>query len=325
MTAIGRCNTSEMSSTGRGLNDVDLNLLVALDALLQERNVTRAAERLSVSQPTMSGALGRLRRLFDDELLVRAGRGMRPTALAESLVAPVREILTKVELTLGAARDFEPASDRRTFRVVASDYTALVLIRPLLKVLGREAPNVRLQLREDGLRDYAALLQRGEIDLAIVPSGLARRSEMPTQTILRDRFVAVVWRENVRVGDELTLETLHDLPYLGFRRRGADSNADRRLAEFVSPSNGTTVVESFVIGLHMIRGTSQIAFVQEHLANLFQDAEELRLLEPPVATPPLEEAMSWHYRTDGDPAHRWLRHQVQLAAAALPGGQNAPA
>jgi len=314
-----------MPSAARGLRDVDLNLLVALDALLQERNVTRAAERLSVSQPTMSGTLGRLRRLFDDELLVRAGRGMRPTALAESLVVPVGEILTKVELTLGAARDFEPASDRRTFRLVASDYTALVLIRPLLKALAPQAPHVRLQLREDGLRDYAHLLQRGEIDLAIVPSSLARRSEMPTKSILHDRFVGVVWRENLRVGDELTLETLQALPYLGFQRRGADSNADRRLAEFLPPATGITVVESFVIGLHMIRGTDQVAFVQEHLAKLFQDTEQLRLLEPPVAMPALEEAMTWHPRADGDPAHRWLRHQVQLTAAALPGRQSAPA
>lgn len=302
----------------RALSDIDLNLLVALDALLKERNVTRAGQRLLVSQSTMSAALGRLRRLLDDPLLVRTGHEMRPTPLAESLAAPVAEILAKIEVTIGAARDFDPASDVRTFRIAASDYAVLVLIRPLMQALTRAAPNVQLQIRTTRQSDLALLLHRGEIDLAIVPEDLGRRVSMPVQTVLRDRFVAVVWRGNAEVGASLTLPQLRRLPYLGYRAGDKASMADGLLYDGDPKSSPAAVVDSFLLGAHMIRGTQHVTLLQERLAQLFEESAELRLLDPPITTPPLAEVMTWHPRATHDPAHQWLRDQIGHATADGP-------
>jgi len=302
----------------RALSDVDLNLLVALDALLRERSVTRAGQRLLVSQPTMSAALGRLRRLFDDPLLIRTGRDMRPTPLAESLLAPIAEILARIEVTIGTARDFDPGSDVRTFRIAASDYAVLVVIRPLMQALTREAPNVQLQIRTTGHSDPGLLLEQGEIDLAIVPDDLGQRVAMPVQTLLRDRFVAVVWRGNPNVGASLTLARLQRLPYLGYRIGDKASIADKSLYDGDPTSSPATLLDSFLLGIHMLRGTNQVTLLQERLARLFEESAELRLFDPPLPTPPLAEVMTWHPRATHDPAHQWLRRQMEQTTAGLP-------
>jgi len=306
-----------MTAERKSLSNVDLNLLLALEALLQERNVSRAGERLSVTQPTMSGALARLRRLFDDELLVRAGRTMQLTPLAETLALPVAEILTQIERTMGATRSFDPRTDARTFKLVATDYALLVLIRPTLQALTHSAPGIRLQVRTTGFTGYPSLLQRGEIDLAIVPEPLSRSTGMPAEPVLDDRFVAVVWRQNPDVGKRLTIEHLRRLPYLGYRFGSSTSMADQPLHDHTVTRDPDTLVESFVLGAHMIRGTRQVTFLQERLAKLFQETDELRLMKPPIRTPALTETMSWHPRNSHDPAHRWLRDQIHQTADAL--------
>lgn len=305
-----------MDDSPRTLANVDLNLLVALGALLEERSVTRAGERLSLSQPTMSGALARLRTLFDDELLVRAGRTMQRTPLGETLVSPVHDILARIERTLGAGRSFDPRADTREFRLVATDYALLVVIRPLLQSLASEAPGVRLRIRTAGFPDYASLLERGEVDLAIVPEPLSHRGGLPSETLLADRFVAVVWKHNPETGGRLTAEDLRRLPYLGYRFGPADSMADRPLRDRGVIGEPDTLVESFLVGAHMIRGTRQVTLVQERLARLFSESQELRILEPPVPTPTLTETMSWHPRATDDPAHRWLRERLRATASA---------
>src|ERR1700754_4132374 len=130
-----------------GIASVDLNLLIALDALLSERNVTRAAERTSVGQPAMSASLARLRKHFDDQLLVRQGRQVMPTPLAESLVGPVREALAAVETVLVRSRAFAPRTDRAAFTIVAADYVTMVLLRPLFGAITDEAPYVRISVK----------------------------------------------------------------------------------------------------------------------------------------------------------------------------------
>ena len=186
---------------------VDLNLLVALDALLTERNVTRAAEQISLGQPAMSAALARLRKWFNDPLLVRQGRGYVLTTLAESLQQPVRDAIGAAEAVLGVREAFDPTRDERAFNVLASDYVALVLLRPLLAELADEAPMVALTVSSVG-GDNADRLRRGSADLLIYPEDLADDgySDLSCQKLFDDRFVVVADRDNTAVDDDIDVE-----------------------------------------------------------------------------------------------------------------------
>jgi DNA-binding transcriptional LysR family regulator len=292
------------------LAQVDLNLLVALDALLDEQSVTRAAERLALSQPAMSGTLARLRTLFDDELLVRSGRAMGRTPFAEDLRTPLREALAQVERTVFARPHFDPAVDERTFTVFATDYLALVLIRPLLEALTAEAPRVRVRVDAAGLSAPAARLRRGEADVAFLPENLEGLEELESQRLFEDRFVAAVGREHPGVGARLTLDDLTTLPALAFRQGELRSNAEVHLQALGLRRTPDATVESFVLGAFLLRGTRLLAFLQERLVRELGDAAGIRALEPPVELPPLVEAMWWHPRATGDPAHSWLRERI---------------
>ena len=280
------------------LAGVDLNLLLALDALLQERSVTRAGARLSLSQSSMSGALARLRLLFDDDLLLREGRSMRLTPRAETLREPTRQIIAQIEAMVTSRTSFDPRQHSRSFVVLATDYAALVLMREVMRILAVEAPGVRLRLESPGLLDHSALLRAGEIDLAIIPAGATAHTGLPWVPVLHDRFVAAVWRENVGVTDPLTMERFRTLPYLSYRVGQQVTVVDRVMEQIGQPRQPDAVVESFVLGALLLRGTRQVTFLQERLARELESAAELRLLQPPFEIPPLVETMSWHPRAN---------------------------
>jgi len=309
-----------MHGSERSLASVDLNLLKALDALLQERSVTRAAERMAITQPSMSSALGRLRVLFADELLVRTGRVMRPTHLAQSLQPRIRRIVSEIEDLVVANTEFDPKSAEQSFRILATDYASLVLVQPLMAVLATEAPHVRIHLQPRAIVEHAALLQRSEIDLAIIPSEHAQAAGFPHETLFADRFVAAVWRGNPDVTEPLTFAQLERLPYLSYSVGPVDS----LMRELGHPRAPDTLVESFVLGPFLLRGTRQITFVQERLAHRLAAAAELRLLPPPFESPTLVEAMTWHPRAGNDPAHVWLRSRITAIAEQLKSVQAKP-
>ncbi len=302
----------------RPLAGVDLNLLKALDALLQERSVTRAAQRLSLTQPTISAALARLRVLFDDELLVKTGRAMRPTPFAETLAVRVRELLGELEDILASHTNFDPARGEQTFRVLATDYSALILVHPLMEALATEAPSIRIHLESRDIAEHSDRLQRSEIDLAIVPERFSRTTTLPSEPLFSDRFVAVAWRGNSEVSDPLTFDQLARLPYLTYSLGPLDSMVDTLLRELGHWRRADTVVESFVIGPLLLRGTRHVAFVQQRLANSLEHAAELRMLEPPCEIPPVVETLTWHPRSTNDPGHRWLRQRILQVAQGLP-------
>jgi DNA-binding transcriptional LysR family regulator len=302
-----------MSYQDHSLAYVDFNLLKALDALLQEHSVTRAAERLSITQPSMSSTLGRLRTLLNDELLIRAGRTMRPTPLAEALRPRIRRIMADIEDIVVSNVEFDPQLAARSFRILATDYASLVLVQPLMAALANEAPNVRIHLQPRAITEHAALLQRSEIDLAIIPSEQAHAAGLPNETLFTDRFVAAVWRDNRDVKEPLTFAQLARLPYLSYNVGPVDPLL-RELGHGRAPD---TLVESFVLGPLLLRGTQQITFIQERLAHRLAATAELRLLTPPFESPALIETMTWHPRSDNDPAHSWLRARLRAIAHQL--------
>jgi DNA-binding transcriptional LysR family regulator len=299
------------------LKNADLNLLVALDAPLAERNITRAAERLSLGQPGTSEALRRLRRMFDDPLLVRRGRVMELTPLAQSLIEPVREVLQEVDRLLSSRPEFDPERDERSFSIMASDYVSLILLRPLLARLDTVAPKVRVSLLPITL-PLRTLLSRGEVDLVLYPAEVEPGMRtFPHRTLFTDRYVCTVWDQHPDVGEQITLEEFGRLPYLTYTCVDRPSALEAQLDAAGVERRHEVSTTSFVVSPLMQRGTRLVALVQERLARVMRQAAELRILEPPMTLKPITETMFWHPRSEDDPAHRWLREELAAMVANI--------
>jgi DNA-binding transcriptional LysR family regulator len=300
------------------VSSIDINLLIALAALLDERNLTRAGEKLNMSQPTMSGALARLRRHFADELLVRDGRQYRLTPLAEQLLPDVRDALRQVERTLEARPEFEPATSTRTFSLAMSDYAVTVLVEPLVRRVHELAPGVSLELNPippDMEETDRGMLQH---DLLIAPVGYRFPGE--SEEVFRDRFVCITDPANPRLtGGALTLEDLAALPHAAptFGHRGMPNAAERALDELqVSRHVQVTTVGWLPIPF-VVAGTDLVAVVPERLARRVAATAGVLVCEPPFGTVELVEAAWWHPTRSADPALRWLRSIAGEAAGVL--------
>jgi DNA-binding transcriptional LysR family regulator len=298
------------------LSGIDLNLLVALDALLAECNVTRAAERTSVGQPAMSASLARLRKHFGDPLLVKQGRGMVATPLAASLVQPVRDAIVAVEAVMGSRATFDPAADHRSFTVVASDYVGLVLLRPLFARLAVEAPGVRVNVLPVS-PDFADQLRRGQVDMLIMPTAVVGEQPFPHVRLFSERFLLACDRDNPEVGERVTPEDFRKLHYLSYSVGPLQSLAEIELAESGIEFSIEVRTQSFMITPFLLTGTRLVSLVQERLGRSIADYAGIRMMEPPVPLRPVVEAMYWNPRHTEDPAHRWLRSRITQLAAHL--------
>jgi DNA-binding transcriptional LysR family regulator len=300
------------------LSRIDLNLLVALDALLAERSVTLAAERLSIGQPAMSAALGRLRRLFDDPLLVRQGSGLVPTPLADSLVVPVRECLASIESIVSVRGPFDPSQVQRRFTIIASDYVLFVLMRSLFAELAREAPGVRIHVAQ-AYPDHLEQLRTGRADLLILPREIVggdstRYQHLPLFT---DRHVCAVSADNPDVGDTISLEQFSSMPYLAYQSGERYSLAESQLDVREIPRRTEVTTETFVLAPFILAGTRLITLLYERLGRLLAEQAGIRLLEPPVDLPSVTEEMYWDARNTEDAGHRWLRERIRTHAQHL--------
>jgi DNA-binding transcriptional LysR family regulator len=300
------------------LQQVDLNLLVFLDVLLREQNVTRAAERLNMSQPATSAALARLRKVLGDELLVRQGRSLQLTPRAESLIDPVREVIAIIEQSIVRPPSFDPAHDERTFTVNASDYVGVTLIRPLLGRLSGLSATLRIELAPVSER-YLTALQRDEVDITILPDRLVDPAQLPDcsrMPVISDRFVGAVWNKHPAAKGQLTTEVLGAYPYLQYRVTGGQSLWDQDLDEAGIDRSVEATASSFVAMPYMLAGTELVTLLPESLGKRVALSAEIVLLEPDMPITPLHESMYWHARRDGDPGHAWLREQIRAVSHA---------
>jgi len=299
------------------LGSVDLNLLVALDALLAERSVSRAAERLLVGQPAMSSTLARLRNLFNDPLLVREGRALKATPFADSLAEPLREVLARIDGIINLGQAFDPSVDDRTFSVIASDYVALVLLRPLLERLPSIAPNVQIHVRPIE-PDSLDQVRRNQADVLIYPRELfPRQLDIPTEQLFVDRFVCVVDASNSDVGDTLNIDQFSALPYLRSNQGVMTSIVESRLDELNVVRKVEMVAQSFVMAPFLLPGTRLVTIIQQRLANLLMDGARFRILEPPFDLIGITEVMAWAPKQTGDAGHQWLRAQLRQVASEI--------
>lgn len=289
---------------------LDLNLLAALDALLQERHVTHAAERTGLSQPAMSRALGRLRRIFNDDILVRVGNELYPTPYATELVEPVHDLMEGIYELVKYKPHFDPKTDHRVFSVAASDYSIYLLLLPLASIIAKETPGISLeilQLHPDSFHQ----LQQGELDLVFgrQPEGC----NLPSTVILEDRYMCAVWSGNTEVGDCLTLEQFLELPHLAHQLgSGVLASSAKAIMERagIRQANAVTV-ESFFILPFLLPETSFVTLLPYNIGRRLNSAVPIRMLEAPFEIDPIHMPMSWHPRSTEDPGHIWLRTKLE--------------
>jgi DNA-binding transcriptional LysR family regulator len=306
-------------ATDRVLANLDLNLLVTLDTLLRERNVTRTSQALGVSQPAVSAALARLRRHFGDELLNRIGNAYELTPLAARLAVLTAPALAAVRRVFDASAELDPGTLVREFTVVASDYAAAVLGPHVMRRIAEQAPGVRLHLRQTSPEavDHAADTLR-TADGLLIPHGFV--TDLPYLDLYTDHWVCIVSAGNPHVGAELTLEQLGRLGWVVlFNGPTAFAPAARQLSMIGIEPRVEVVVDGFLAMPFLVAGSNRVALIQQHLADRLAPLADIRVLPCPFEVVPLTEALWWHPMYRNDPAHVWLRTVFAEAAAALDG------
>jgi len=295
-------------------NKLDLNLLVALDVLLKERSVTRAAETLNLSPSAMSNSLGRLREYFDDELLVQIGRKMELTPRAETLQDTVRDLLLRIDSTLAAPPAFEPHASDRMFRIFASDYTQMVLAPALMTLAARQRSTVRFEFAQQVTEPHR-YLERGEADLLIIPTGFMS-PDHPREVIYRESFVCMVWRDSPLARGELSFDRYvaaeHAVMQPGSGR--VDAFEGWFLKRYGITRRVAVLTYSFVTLPALVVGTDRIATVHERIARRLVGAWPLEIRPTPMKIDPMEQAMQWHKFRTNDPGLSWLRGLIVEAA-----------
>ena len=302
------------------LREVDANLLLSLHALLEERNLTHAGERMTMSQPAMSGALARLRKHFDDELLVRVGRGFELTPLAEGIRPMVTEAVEAAEALLGNQREFDAGSSSKRFAVSLSEYAMTVLAEPLTRLLGEQAPGCTVALDPIDVRPDQFEAQLMRRDLIIGPLGFEFPGRL--QPVFTDELVCLVTRDHPRLKDgALTLDDLQAMPHAvaefaaaGQRRRPLEVELDTK---GVQDRTVLVQVTSLLTLPFAVAGTDMCAFVPSRLARRCLDVLGLAIAETPLDPVTITEAAHWHPRREKDPAVVWLRRLLYDVAIAL--------
>lgn len=289
---------------------LDLNLLVGLDILLEEQNITRAAARLHMTQSATSGVLGRLRIYFEDDLLVQVGRKMMLTPLAKELEIPVREVLLKIQTSITAKPVHEIHDSKRHFRIMASDYLISVLFAEVIQAVNREAPLITFELISPG-ETAMDMLMRGEVDLMIAPENFVPKDH-PSQLLFSEEHVCVAWEGNTSIGEHMTLERYLELGHVSvaFGRNRTPGIEEWFMSQYGCKRRLEVITHDFNTLPQLVIGTERIATMHRRLAQLYARTLPLRLLPPPVELPPMLEYMSWHRSLDRDPMLRWLREKL---------------
>lgn len=296
---------------------VDLNLLRALRALLEERSVTGAAERMGVSQPSMSASLARLRRHFDDELLIRAGRQHRLTPLARRLQKHTQTAIRSAERVFESQPDFDPAESKRQFHIVASDYDTSMIGRRVTDLLAKEAPRAQLSLTTVTTRHVEGCPETlRDCDLLMLPHGMITGAAH--QDLFQDEWQFIAAADNTALGDRLTLEQLQSLPWVtAYETATSSTTVTRALRVLGVELHVQVMLESFLAIPEMVTGTDRISVLPRRLVEALPADAGVRALPCPFDAGPIAEAMWWHPFYDEDPEHEFLRDIVMQATAPL--------
>ncbi len=297
---------------------VDLNLLLVFDALMQEHNVTRAGQRIGLSQPATSAALARLRHLFDDELLIKTSRGMQPTPKAIELTEKLRSALLQIQSALTEQERFLPAMSDRVFRLGMSDYAEFVLLPDLMQQLSHQAPQIQVQIRATDRQEALSLLDEDQIDLAIgfYPQ---ESSWHQKQMLFEEQFVCVCRQDHPWVKKSLTLKTYLKASHLLVSlREDRTGRIDQSLAEQNLQRHIALTIPHFLLSGFILARTDLLAALPERLARFWMEFLPLKVLPLPLAVSGFSISMLWHSRNQNEPGNQWLRSIFTTLAESLP-------
>lgn len=296
---------------------LDLNLLVAFDALMTTRSVSRSAERLNLSQPAMSAALARLRDYFGDELLSLQGKRMHPTAFADELMPQVRESLLSLETMLSRSPNFLPETSQRNFRIVTSDYVLASLIVPLVAELAEEAPGIRIDC---GLPHPGTFqeLEEGKIDLTITPEYVIGGNHL-SYTLYTEPQLVAGWSKNPAIAKgRITEEAFFAAGHVAVVLGGGTtlSYADRQLDLMGKKRRIQSTAAFFTAVPWLLEGTSRLAVMHSRLAKRLAGRFEIATAPLPFEMPAMKQMLSYHPGRKGDAALTWLRAKIEALASA---------
>jgi DNA-binding transcriptional LysR family regulator len=297
------------------IRKLDLNLLVTLEALLAEGNVTRAARRLGLSQPAVSTQLARLRDLLGDPLLVPARRGMVPTSRALELRQPLLDALDGLRDIVAVGQDFDPATAAMTVAIAGSDHTQYAWLMPFATALRAKAPGLRLALRPSHPETLARQLEQGEVDLAIYPSPYASPALL-TRKFRDERYVLIARQGHPVAQDGIGLERFLELEHVIVEPSAAQFRGptDALLAQMGRVRRIVMSVSSFLVAAEVVAQTDLVSIIPEGITRDRKD--RLRVITPPLAIPDIELLLLWHQRTHSQAAYRWIRDTLVAATGS---------
>jgi DNA-binding transcriptional LysR family regulator len=293
------------------LHGIDLNLLVAFDALNAERNVTRAGARIGRTQPAMSAALARLRELLKDELFVRGPSGLQPTPRAAELAEPLATALRDIQRTLEFTQDFDPSAARMTFSLGLSGHASSFVLPRLLAILSSKAPGIDLKVREYDSRDEAIdLLDGGDVDLTVgIP--LSASSRVLSARLFQERFVCILRKDHPATERTLDTETFLSLNHIQIApdTDGLDV-ADAALATKGMRRRVALTIPQMASAPQLVASSDMLAIVMEGVVATSGFVDRLSVIDFPLPLNPVPFVVSWHRRNDTHPAQRWIRNAL---------------
>lgn len=294
------------------LRNFDLNLLVAFDVLMEELNVTRAAERMFVTQSAMSHVLHRLRQQLDDPLLIKTPSGMKPTPRALALIDPVKEVLKEVEHLIRPPAAFDPLTSQRRFVLAATDYMELLMLPALSERISRLAPGIDIQVKRTEAAFPAGALENGSLDVVLgFESVLNPPAHLHRQTLFTDRMACMVRKDHPQLRSGLSLADYVALPHMLISRTGSPVGLiDQKLQETGIERRIQLIVPHFLSAPLIVAQTDMILSLPQRIAEQFTRFAALDIFPVPIDLPDYELTMIWHPLRDKDPALVWLRGQL---------------
>jgi DNA-binding transcriptional LysR family regulator len=299
-------NTTEKHGEATFLKKLDLNLFLVFDTIYTERNLTQAAKSLAITQPAVSNALSRLRRMFNDELFVRTSKGMLPTPIADGIAQNISAALGMLNASVLEREEFSPASAQRTYHFSMTDLAEALILPRLFPYFEQQAPHLALQSYYTKRHELIRHLSRGELDFAIdVP--LIEDTQVSHQSLIRDDYVCAIRPDHPLASEPLTLDSYLAMRHIhvSSRRKGL-GQVDMSLLKVQGERRIQLRVQHYRVAAEVVSGTDLVLTVPRFLASQYS----LSLRPLPFEVPPLDLHLYWHRQSDSDPSHRWLRESL---------------